>query len=226
MINKSMTTLKHYYQKQFHTHFLLEMVNDREDILECVHEMEIILNEYNFDVLGVEDDYIVEAEGIGKFGIKQITNILRAAAAVSNGQPTKRGILSTVEDRATAVKQLASRMIAAIKKSARKLQETEPVQRFEIKSDMVLNKWKRKLGNDHESVKKAENLVSFGKRHPRINAFILSLLSALTSALGTPAFGAASDIALDQATKIAKGNANNENGINDHLNTPPIYGTR
>lgn len=215
-----------YEEKKFES-MLFEMADGREDIMEMTHEIKDALDEYNQTVLGI-DGYLIEADLAGEMSSKQLTKLFHAASAISKGETPKKGLMARMKDKAqgvkdkvtgkmqgaadkvggkmkdvsdnaAAAKELVQKMMAAIKKGADKLQNSEPVQQFDVKVDTVLGKWKDKLGDDHKAVKLAKALGDYGKENPKKSAFIIGVLTALTSAIGSPAFGMAAGVAMRSA---------------------------
>ena len=200
-----MSTLRQFHKQKLNEAYLYEMCDGREDIMEFAQELSNILEEYNEEVLGFEDGYLVEQRNVTKLSSGQLKKLFRASVAISQGKEPKEGLLSKVTGKAKAAKELARKMTEAIKKGAKKLQDTEPVQGFDMKVADTLGKWKEKLGDDHKAVKLAQQMGEFGKKHPKKTAFIIGALTALTSAVGSPAFGAAAGLAMRTAMGLAKG---------------------
>lgn len=193
------------YNKKLNESFLIEMSDGREDIIECVRELTDIFEEYNNAVLGIDDDYLIEAKLAGELSTNEITKLFRAASAYSKGEEPKKGMFSKMGEKAKAGKEAVQKLTQAVKSGAKKLQNTEPVQGFDTKVAEILQKWKGKLGEDNKAVKMAQQLGEFGNKHPKKTAFIIYVLSALSGAIGTPAFGMAAGTALRTAMGLAKG---------------------
>ena len=190
-------------QSRYRQAVISEMVDGRKDILEFVHEMESALTEYNTAMVGVEENYLIEAGS--SLSVKQITNLFRSASTVSQGKPIAKDTLTNSTEKSTAAEKLSSEMITAIKIGEDKLQNNEPVQMFDMKVTSILNKWKKKLGNDHKAVKLAVQLGEYGKEHPKKTPFIIGTLTTLISAVDSPAFEAAVVVAMETALRLAKG---------------------
>ena len=200
-----MGTLRQFHKQKLNEAYLYEMADGRQDIIEFAQELSAVLEEYNQAVLGEEEGYLVEQKDVSKLSSSQLKKLFRAASAISQGKEPKEGVFSKVTGKAKAGKDLAKKMIATIKKGADKLQNTEPVQAFDMKVADALGTWKEKLGPDHKAVKLAQKMGEFGKEHPMKTQFIIGVLTALTGALGTPAFGAAAGLAMKTAMGLAKG---------------------
>jgi len=99
----------------------------------------------------------------------------------------------------------AGKIAAFVKTAAKKLQDTQPVQNFDTKIDKIIDNYKAKLGDNHKAVQMARGLGKIGQEHPKKTAFIIGVLSGLTSVLGTPALGMAVGGALRTAIGLAKG---------------------
>lgn len=206
-----MSTLKQLHEQQLFETFLYEMADGREDIIEVANNISTLLKEYNNEAR-IEGEYLIEAALAGELGTKELTRLFRAASDISQGKSPKKGLFTKASDAwqktkagAGKAKDLAVKMVATVKKGAEKLQNTEPVQAFDLKVDKILGDWKQKLGNDHKAVKLAQQLGEFGKQNPKKTAFIIAVLSALAGFAGTPAFGAAAGMAMRTAMGLAKG---------------------
>lgn len=201
-----MAKLALLYNQQINEAYLNEITDGREDIKSFIRELTDIFEEYNERMLGIEDGYLVEQGQLaGELSTRQITRLFRAASAFSKGENYKKGMLTKMGEKGAAAKEAVGKMVNAVKTAAKSLQNTEPVQMFDMKVADVLNKWKQKLGEDHKAVKLAQQLGEYGKNNPKKTAFIIGALTALTSALGTPAFGMAAGTALRTAMGLAKG---------------------
>lgn len=200
-----MKPLATLYNQQINEAFLFEITDGREDIISFVHELTDIFEQYNRQVLGLEDDYLIEARLAGNLSASQITKLFRAASAFSKGENYKKGIFTKAGEKYTAGKEAVQKVVNKVREAATKLQNTEPVQMFDMKVADLLAKWKNQLGPEHKAVKLAQQLGEYGKENPKKTAFIIGALTALTSVLGTPAFGLAAGTALSTALELAKG---------------------
>lgn len=200
-----MNHLATLYNQQINESYLNEMTDHRQDIMSFVHELTNIFEQYNQQVLGLEDDYLIEAKLAGNLSTGQITKLFRAASAFSKGEDYKKGIFSKAGEKLAAGKEAVQKVVQSVKNAATKLQNTEPVQLFDMKVADLLARWKNQLGPEHKAVKLAQQLGEYGKENPKKTAFIIGALTALTAALGTPAFGMAAGTALRTAMGLAKG---------------------
>lgn len=168
-------------------------MDNRNDIFESFSEFRTILSELNEDSF----EELTEAKTVDKLSDRQIKKLFRAASAITRGQSLKG---------ASGGEALKQKMVDAIKGSYKKLSGANPVENFEQKAVDIINKWKGRLNPKDKVIDAARTLGRYGRDNPGKSAFVLGVLGTLSSALGTPAFGAAANVAINTAMELAKKN--------------------
>lgn len=164
-------------------------VSSRDDIFEAFNELREIINNLE------EGEILIEANVVDKLSNRQIKKLFKAASAITRGQSLK-GTGKGDE--------LKNKMVDAVKGSYKKLNNADPVENFERKAVDIINKWKGKLNPKDKVIDAAKALGRYGRDNPTKSAFVLGVLGTLSSALGTPAFGAAANVAINTAMELAK----------------------
>ena len=201
---------------------IVETAGHRLDVREAAQEIFEAAQELENAIL--EDDVILEASQA--LDSKVLQNIFSAASKLSKGetpapQTIKQRFTGAVGGAAKAVKQkvgnsavgkmsgkainAAKKLNQVVDKAAKTLQNTAPVENFDVKVDQLLGKWKETLGADHQAVKLAQQFGEFGKKNPKKTAFVIATLSGLASFAGSPAAGMALGTVLRSAVGVAKG---------------------
>ncbi len=196
---------------------ITESAVGRPDIEEAAREIFEAMQE--FEAANTPSNRIIQEAT--KLNSSEITNLFKAVSNVSKGLDPKTkepGMLAKIAGKVkgavggSKVAQLAGKAKEAlgklnnvVKKAGGKLQDSRPVQNFDIKVDQVLGKWKESLGPDHKAVKLAQQFGEYGKKNPKKSAFIIATLSGLASFAGSPAAGMALGTALRTAAGLAKG---------------------
>lgn len=180
----------------------------RRDIREFVDELEGILAALNEELLneGFGEDVgkaFNRATTVKNLSQKQISKILKAASAVSKGEDI--GAAVTADK-----KKLIRQMKGSIEARRDKLQNAEPVAGFDKQMSDIIRKWKEKLGNNHETIRQLRSMGQKALNNPKLTSFVLGVATALTTALATPAFGAAANVALNTATNMIQGGGEGE----------------
>jgi hypothetical protein len=209
--------LREVLNEQSFESIIVESARGRPDIEESAREIFEAMREFERAAMD-GNDIITEAT---KLSSGEITKLFKAASNASKGldPATKEpGMMSKLAGKvkgavagskvgqlAGKAKEALGKLNAVVKKASGKLQDSQPVQNFDIKVDQVLGKWKESLGSDHKAVKLAKQLGDFGKKNPKKSAFIIATLAGLASFAGSPAAGMALGTALRTAAGLAQG---------------------
>lgn len=166
-------------------------VSNEDEIFEAFDELRETLIEF--------EDYqeLTEAKVVDNLSDRQIRKLFRAASAITRGQSLKGARTQNIDE-------LKQKMTNAVKSGYEKLSNANPIENFEQKAVDIINKWKGKLDPKDKVIDAAKALGRYGRDNPGKSAFVLGVLGTLTSALGTPAFGAAASTALNTAMELAK----------------------
>ncbi len=169
------------------------MIDGRDEIFEAFEELRNVIHEYSQR----DEDLLLEIGVVNNLSGRQLKKLFQAVSAISKGQSLKG-------NRDQRHEELSQKMVDAVKGGFKKLKNANPIENFEKKAVDIIGKWKGKLDPSDKAIDAAKALGRFAKKNPAKSAFVLGVLGTLTSALGTPAFGAAASAAISTAMELAK----------------------
>ena len=179
----------------FDRQFLFEAADGRQDIIEAAERIREAV---------IACSILLE-QGGGTLTADQINQLFTNAQAISQGKKPGGGFLGKAAGAVKGAAGAVGNLMKVIQDSAKKLQNTEPVQNFDAKVSEILGKWKENLGDDHKAVKLAQTFGQYASKNPKKTAFAIAVLSGLTGAIATPGAGAAMGAALRGAVGLMKG---------------------